>query len=439
MSDPAPLLANLIGGEWCASDHKHEFELELDARAFDGQDSRTADAPSASHAPRERLRVARASGADAERALAHLRSGAARVELEALERAARVLASRPDPSERLARRLHMSRSEVDALHARLAERIDAALHRHAPRAEESAGAHGEPIALVRLDATELASGLAAEVFGLLARGWRVAVLSDPHAPMIAASVVEALLEGGVDRRAVALLHDDGDTLVRSALDALAGTAHAVRASAPTARARALERLLADAASRASRAPFDREVRALANHSRCVRADADVEAEARAIAHAAFGRVPALGGQAPGVPGRVLCHERVFSRFSAALLAELARGEDLQRPLRALDPALREHVAHAFELGLDEGATAIFTPAELGARAARENELAPLVFTNVEEHMRIAWLGRPAPILCLVRVASDARALELAAELDRDPLAEDLSHSGGAPELLATPA
>jgi hypothetical protein len=51
---------------------------------------------------------------------------------------------------------------------------------------------------------------------------------------------------------------------------------------------------------------------------------------------------------------------------------------------------------------------------------------PAVFTNVEDHMRIAWLGRPAPVLCLIRVPGDESGASLVQAFGRDPAAEDLS-------------
>jgi acyl-CoA reductase-like NAD-dependent aldehyde dehydrogenase len=53
-------------------------------------------------------------------------------------------------------------------------------------------------------------------------------------------------------------------------------------------------------------------------------------------------------------------------------------------------------------------------------------LAPTVFTNVEERMRLTLLGRPLPLLCLLRVPDDAQALALAERLDREVPAEDLA-------------
>jgi hypothetical protein len=42
----------------------------------------------------------------------------------------------------------------------------------------------------------------------------------------------------------------------------------------------------------------------------------------------------------------------------------------------------------------------------------------MVFTNVEPTQRLARLGRPAPIVALVRASSDEVARGLARELDR---------------------
>jgi len=177
----------------------------------------------------------------------------------------------------------------------------------------------------------------------------------------------------------------------------------------------------------------------------VKLDADAPAAAREVVARAFGRSATLSGQLPGSIGRVVCHERVFSRFSAELLALLDRDADVARPLVALEPATIEHARRGRELGLDEGATLVFSPtktrasddpagpdAGIGLSRARMAEaiLWPTVFTNVEEHMRVAWLGRPAPVLCLMRVASDERGAATARELDQDPLAEDLSERAG---------
>ncbi len=342
-------LQNFSAGEWRPARSGFTFDVEL------GEVELGERAPGA---PRERLRVARSAEADVVAALDALANApSSRPSSRELARAASQLSSAPDPSGWLARRAGLDEREIELLHADLRARLDAALHTHAPRAVpgESGGPGGRgPIALVRADATELLGALAGTVLARLAGGWRVLILSDPHAPMLASRVVEALLEAGVARASFALLHEDGDAVLRRVISEESERLGALEFSGSSARVRALERWLHEPAARAPRRELERRVRVLANQSRIVRADDDVESQARAIAHSAFARVPALGGQAPTVPGRVLCHERVFSRFTAALLAELAASDDVARPLRALDPALCEHVAQAFALGLDEG-------------------------------------------------------------------------------------
>jgi len=199
-----------------------------------------------------------------------------------------------------------------------------------------------------------------------------------------------------------------------------------------------------------------DLRILRNASFLVWQASDPAVCAREVVKRAFGRAQSLYGQRPGSIGRVLCHERQLSRFTAELLAEIERDPEAARPLAAREIATLDHLRRAQELGLDEGATLLCSressaqnasarrglharePApdvapvsrRAGAAPSREPRpeamLWPAVFTNVEEHMRIAWLGRPAPFLCLMRVASDESGAALARTLDGDPVAEDLS-------------
>lgn len=201
---------------------------------------------------------------------------------------------------------------------------------------------------------------------------------------------------------------------------------------------------------------------LRNASILVGQASDPAACAREVVERAFGRAQSLFGQRPGSIGRVLCHERQFSRFTAELLAEIERDHDATRPLAAREIATLDHLRRAQELGLDEGATLLCSressvqsaaaqrrshardpapdvapvsraPGSAPSREPRpEAMLWPAVFTNVEEHMRIAWLGRPAPFLCLMRVASDESGAALARTLDGDPVAEDLSARANEP-------
>ncbi|MFO1010648.1 MAG: aldehyde dehydrogenase family protein [Planctomycetota bacterium] len=383
----------------------------------------------------------RASAADVDAALAALeRAGRTWCARSASERRAALapalqrFVADPDPDARFAARLGWTPEEASDARDELADAL------HGGVREGGRGALGGVFApcagtvLVRRDWSELHAALAREVVALLAHGRSVLLLSDPAAPMLADALARAIAAGAADAP-IAVLHDDGfETLAHALRDP---RVRGLSASGPSARLRELERRLHDVhADDGDRGGFgagvdeppcvERSLRVLRNTSRIVRRSADPVAEARAVVAGAFGRRDALSGQAPGAIGRVLCHERSLSSFTAALLAELAANADVARPLRALDAALVEHHRRAFELGLDEGATPIFTPGDRPDAASEASGPRAVVFTNVEEHMRLAWLGRPAPLLGLARVESDARAEELAHALDQDPLAEDLS-------------
>ncbi|MBI5362310.1 MAG: aldehyde dehydrogenase family protein [Planctomycetes bacterium] len=354
-----------------------------------------------------------------------------------LVRGAELLAREPDPGGAFARLLGWTAAEAESATEHIEDELVGAVREGARAVLGAAFGARSGIVLVRRDWSELAGGVAREVLALLALGRGVLLLSDPAAPMVAEALARALAELG-EPLPLALLHEDGHASLQHALrDA---RVRGIAVSAPSARMREIERWLNDAARGAAHASGfgagldepptpERALRVLRNSSRLVARACDPSTEAAEIVAGAFGRTAALSGQAPGAIGRVLCHERVFSRLTAALLDELARSPDVARPLATLDPALHLHHRRAFELGLDEGAAPVFTAADRSAPAEPmepERALAPIVFTNVEEHMRLAWLGRPAPLVCLMRVESDARGQELAAALDRDPLAEDLS-------------
>ena len=146
-----------------------------------------------------------------------------------------------------------------------------------------------------------------------------------------------------------------------------------------------------------------------------RGDDPVQA-ARSICETSFGPERSLSGQRAGVVGRVLCHERHLSVLTATLLEGL---EELAAPCPLFDSGLAAYVEGQSRLGLDEGATLIrgaFGAPAGSRRDAREAILAPSVFTNVEPRMALARAVRPAPILCLLRVAADMEATELARTL-----------------------
>lgn len=120
--------------------------------------------------------------------------------------------------------------------------------------------------------------------------------------------------------------------------------------------------------------------------------ADLAAMAERIADLSFGSSGDLGMSTRSVR-RVEVGERVFSAFSALLLAACeARIEQHARAPR-WDRAQWDFLQYARKIGLDEGATLLI------------DQPTGLFFTEVDPRMRIATELRPAPLLCLLRVPS----------------------------------
>ena len=359
-----------------------------------------------------------------------------------LERAAVELSREPDPGGLLAARLGLERSELDPHLAAIPGTLDAALRDPAAAFESPRAA--EPGLLLLLPAwSELVVPVAEALFSAFALGRSVILLSDPHAPMIADALAAALERGGLPPGVLSVVHDDGEDALRAALRS--GAASYVRASGYPSRIRRLERITA----RSGGADFGAGL-ALSNGPavelgilRCktavVRSSENPASLAIEVVDRAFGRSRSLSGQLPGQIGRVVCPERSFSRFTEALLAELRRSRDVAQPAPIVERESEDRLRRARILGLDEGATLIFDgedlptagngdPARSPAAPSTSGEaiLAPTVFTNVEERMRLTLLGRPLPLLCLLRVPNDEQALSLAERLDREVPAEDLS-------------
>jgi len=247
-------------------------------------------------------------------------------------------------------------------------------------------------------ASELALAPLVRVQAHLARGERVRLVVPEAIPALG-EVWKTALAGTQGWECV---QDDGLGVLRAALTD--PDVRGFEASGPPARTAELARLF-------ERGTFT----TLRNTSLVVRRADDAEELARAAARRAFGRVAALSGQRAGALGRVVCHERSFSRFSAELLAELERLPDFARPVPLLERATRMHLSHARTLGLDEGATLLVHQRQNGA----------CVFTNVDERLGLSTLARCAGLLVLLRAASDEEGLALAARLDGDARAEDL--------------
>ena len=246
------------------------------------------------------------------------------------------------------------------------------------------------------------------VAGELAAGRAVLLLSDGPLPAIAEGVARHLLGAGIAPRALALVHDDGDTALRAAC----ADPRVDRVLLTCSEARRAERL-AWATGLAGRSGFGAGVRELAAPdvhvdglrpcTARVLAGEDPQARAVEIAEAAFGRATALSGQAFGQVGRVLVHPHQLSRFTAALLSTLEAQALVDPPLVPLERSLVHDLEQVRGQGLDEGATLIHEVTHGSRRASSGGRIARLVFTNVEPHMRLWGLARPLPVLLLSRL------------------------------------
>ena len=272
--------------------------------------------------------------------------------------------------------------------------------------------------------------LAARLVQHLVAGEVALVFSDPLLPDAGHHLARALEALDLPRGVVSVLHDDGQTSLRAALGA------EPRAHRPAwARLRGHPDELEDLQRHfGARVPRWRGWPLRTAWHR-VGALADPAEEAAFVVERGLARSSTLSGQLPGHVGRVLCHQRLFSRFSEELLAHLEASPDPLNPVPLLEGDLLGFAQDAWALGLDEGATPVFGEEPLrsarslepkpdagpdggsgrgrGARAPRR--VRPVVFTNVEAGQRFARLERPAPLLGLIRVPSDEVAGQLLAQ------------------------
>jgi hypothetical protein len=317
---------------------------------------------------------------------------------EVLAAALADLAREPDPHGLIARALGLTQEE-------LGEREAPALKTCLD--DLPTGSGGRSV-IVRAHWSELLAGLARAVCHVLACGDRALVLSDRCLPVLADRLAEALYDAGLPAGALAVLHDDGETVLRHAL--ASGNCARLDASGPQSACERLEQLAAEPGGReAGLQPFGAGVlpraatpcgfTALTSSVMYVGPDDEPVAAAREAAERSLGRVAALSGQAPGQVGQVRCHPRHFSAFTEALLSALDGAEE---PLFALDRETDRDRTRAREMGLDEGAALIWEGASSSPQRGRDARLEGLVFTNVESRMRIADRTRPAPLLLLTR-------------------------------------
>lgn len=314
------------------------------------------------------------------------------------------------------------------------------------------------IDLILGDASELVFPLARRVAMALARGRCVLLASSPHFPQAGSWIAEALGRFDLPPGLLACLHGDGretfDALVEQLSDSTSpGPEGRPGSSGPRVEAMPWDPRLSD---------LDRAwVRPSGEFRTCgfpssflVDGDGDLDAQARLLLRASWGRSSTLGGQIPGGYSRVLCPESSFSAFTEALLDPLdrwlrdpgehpeppehpeprggpttgsapeARASILEGPpLPWFDPSLLAFFEEALALGLDEGSTLIFgggTWSSCGGRGSVPRRTrVPAIFTNVEFRHRLPRLVRPAPLLSLLRVPRGTDPAAWAREFERE--------------------
>ena len=258
--------------------------------------------------------------------------------------------------------------------------------------------------------SDFVGGLGMRLAHGMAAGRAFVLRSDRRLPRAAQLFAEAVERADLPGAPLAMLHGDQPDLD------LALTADPAVSSV---RVREVDSVLSSLAPRAAaRAETIWDFWRVANASLALEPGADPAEAAQDCVERFVGRSTTLSSQCPGSLARVLCPERLFSRFTEELLAALDRSPDARRPVPALDADLTDHLAHAWALGLDEGATPLRGAAPTGHAGGDGPH--GLVFTNVAPRSGLARLTRPAPILALVRVPSGLGAAELQRELDGGP-------------------
>ncbi len=395
---------NWIGGEWSAAKSGHVFET----RRFGPWPRSGADEVSAALEAMERAAVGwRELSPEA-------RADRLGLVLDEWEYDGRLESD-------FARSLDLAEDALD-------EARDAALDLGDDLIEVARAPDAELFVLARASAGGLGAGLVRAVFPSLLEGHPVLLFADADAPLVAAEFCEILNAAGLPPGLVALLHDDTSTAVRAAL--ASGRFGRLALAEPEERSTKLMKLASAASKKpraaGGRARFGAGVTPAATPelvlspprqtSHIVRLADDPERAALEVCDAAFGKVRVLSGQRDGAVGRVLCHERHLSRFTAALLDAI---DTLRSPCPLFDSGLAAHVEGLSRLGLDEGATLIrgsFGACSGTRRGGRDAALAPSVFTNLEPRMALAKADRPAPIISLLRFSSDEEAHALAESL-----------------------
>jgi acyl-CoA reductase-like NAD-dependent aldehyde dehydrogenase len=331
-----------------------------------------------------------------------------------LLRAANELERQDDLGSRIARELGLRADEFASRHSGELYRLHEALEMLVD------GESAQGVGFFQAHWSDLAAGLLMRVAPQLVAGQAVIVLGDARLPLAAQAVARALETADVPRGVVALLFDDHD----GALNAAASSPGLAWLRLKD-HDRRLDTLRERWGVRCKPEWTWWPVRA---RSQVVARDDDPELAAQLAVEQSIARAATLSAQFPGHTARVLCHQRLFSRFTEELLARLGASADVLDPVPAIEGDLDEYVRGAWELGLDEGATPLAGWEREPSSDGRERGDAagaaptwsgawPRVFTNVEARSRLCELTRPAPVLRLLRVPTDEVARELARELD----------------------
>ncbi len=285
---------------------------------------------------------------------------------------------------------------------------DEPLHPGTPTAIEVVPAAGPGVCVVRRSWCERSAGLHTAASAELEAGRAVLLIGDGRAPAIAEAVYEDLRAAGVPADALALLFDDGDVALRAAVLAPEVTRALIsghdgdgdRLDPLLERARAPVGFGAGVVTTAGREIlFER----LTPRTLVVDRDEDPCEAACRVVRGAFGRCEVLSGQAADRVGRVLVHPRRMSLFTERLLEELEVEGGAGPVLGPVDRDLWDSLARLRLQGLDGGATLIHEAQTGSPRGGSGGRIARLVFSNVEPHMRLWGLARPAPVLLISRL------------------------------------
>jgi len=270
------------------------------------------------------------------------------------------------------------------------------------------GAAGGVLTCLRRSWAEPLSAAARVLWRELAQGCGVLLVGDRRAPALADHLAGALTAAGLPAGALALLHDDGDDVLRAAAESgrvgrMALSGWESEGALWSERVRRWGRMAAFGAGvvEAAQGPrfvFDPLARSVVE----VGLGEDPAAAAERVVRGAFDRVHTISGQLAGQVGVVQVEPRRLSAFTAALLAALEERRLVDPPLPPVDPHLGRELAARRDLGLDEGATLLheFLVGSSGSGAGAR--ILRLVFTNVEPGMRLLDATRPAPVLLLCR-------------------------------------